>query len=79
MLLLEYLPQEPSDPVYGKIMSGNSAYEWEATCQDRVIFTAKALLIKNVTAWHLQQGKLHDASLYCCMAFTFSFVTALCT
>lgn len=36
LLLLEYLPQEPSDPVYGKILSGSSAYEWEAQSQYRV-------------------------------------------
>ncbi len=36
LLLLEYLPQEPSDPIYGKIMSGSSAYEWEAQSQYRV-------------------------------------------
>lgn len=35
MLLLEYLPQEPSDPVYGKLMSGGDAYEWEAQSQYR--------------------------------------------
>ena len=35
ILLLEYLPQEPSDPVYGKLMSGGSAYEWEAQSQYR--------------------------------------------
>ncbi|DBB03975.1 TPA: hypothetical protein ACH3X1_013041 [Trebouxia sp. C0004] len=36
LMLLEYLPQEPSDPVYGKILSGSSAYEWEAQSQYRV-------------------------------------------
>jgi len=36
LLLLEYLPQEPSDPVYEKILSGSSAYEWEAQSQYRV-------------------------------------------
>jgi len=36
LLLLEYLPQEPSDPVYGKVLSGSSAYEWEAQSQYRV-------------------------------------------
>lgn len=35
MLLLEYLPQEPSDPVYGKLMPGGDAYEWEAQSQYR--------------------------------------------
>ncbi|KAL3139646.1 Nuclear import receptor [Trebouxia sp. C0009 RCD-2024] len=36
IMLLEYLPQEPSDPVYGKLMSGGAAYEWEAQSQYRV-------------------------------------------
>ncbi len=36
LLLLEYLPQEPSDPVYGKILPGGSAFEWEAQSQYRV-------------------------------------------
>ena len=36
LLLLEYLPQEPSDTVYGKILSGSSAYEWESQSQYRV-------------------------------------------
>lgn len=35
IMLLEYLPQEPSDPVYGKLMSGRAAYEWEAQSQYR--------------------------------------------
>lgn len=35
ILLLEYLPQEPSDPVYGKLLSGGAAYEWEAQSQYR--------------------------------------------
>lgn len=35
IMLLEYLPQEPSDPVYGKLMSGGAAYEWEAQSQYR--------------------------------------------
>lgn len=35
LLLLEYLPQEPSDPVYRKLMSGGAAYEWEAQGQYR--------------------------------------------
>ena len=44
VLFLEYLPQEPSDPVYGKILSGNTAYEWEAQSQYRVIsFTVETI------------------------------------
>ncbi len=36
LLLLEYLPQEPADPVYGSSLSGSLAYEWEAQSQYRV-------------------------------------------
>ena len=36
VMFLEYLPQEPSDPVYGKILTGSAAYEWEAQAQYRV-------------------------------------------
>lgn len=35
LMLLTYLPQEPSDPVYGRLMSGSAAYEWEAQSQYR--------------------------------------------
>ena len=36
LLLLEYLPQEPSDSVYGTIVLGISKYEWVAQSQYRV-------------------------------------------
>ena len=48
VMFLEYLPQEPSDPVYGKILTGGAAYEWEAQAQYRVTYIA-------CIAWRLQQ------------------------
>ncbi|DBB07782.1 TPA: Nuclear import receptor [Trebouxia sp. C0006] len=54
LLLLEYLPQEPSDPVYEKILSGSSAYEWEAQSQYRVRPWSQ-----EVIAW-LTQVKLEE-------------------
>lgn len=36
VLFLEYLPQEPSDPVYSKLFTGSASYEWESASLFRV-------------------------------------------
>ena len=60
ILLLEYLPQEPSDPVYGKLMSGGAAYEWEAQSQYRVSHCC--------LPHHTAQSLLHAVYGSCCSA-----------
>ena len=60
LLLLEYLPQEPSDPVYGKLMPGGAAYEWEAQSQYRASHCCMFC--------HRTQWMLHAVCCRCCSA-----------
>ena len=71
IMLLEYLPQEPSDPVYGKLMSGGAAYEWEAQSQYRAspFLHASSHIPLLPARWlHCPKPTVVGATLYnCCL------------
>lgn len=72
LLLLEYLPQEPSDPVYGKTLSGSSAYEWEAQSQYRVgvLTSFSKACVTTTRCVYLQENCICHRVDYCTHRFT---------